>query len=288
MTSPEAGPSCRAATWDWLSQRLAYLGLFAGGIRCSLKEVKDNRYASSKMSQLSRDDLRAVSDDKNRAVLEAYVASLEADVKVRYDRVESKLKTLLGTNSIAFAAIGAFSLTGKTILFVAAVPVLVSALLALRALGVLVHQRLSLSAEEIRDADLWALALHSRMTASAYNDSVVDFFVDYFRAAHRLFMLGLTLLLVIYPAIKIISPHGDAPEIRVRIESIEARAADELCGAASKHSLVDSERLDAAGSRESPTRPATGPSRIPVPVATGPTDASPPRETRDAESDGTR
>jgi hypothetical protein len=165
-------------------------------------------------------------DDKNYEVLERYVASAEADTKMRYDHVDSKLRTLLATNTLAFALMGGFSLLGRPIFLLVALPLIASAVLGLRALGVHTFQTLSLTDAELSAeiGELRATVLRDRLSAASANACVLDFVVDSFRAAHRYFVAGLVMVPLAYLGAAFLPPREN-PEVRVRVLGIEEAIA---------------------------------------------------------------
>lgn len=212
--------------YDRALSRLAHIGLYIGGIDCSLEQVRAGRYKNNNNASLTADALAAETDEKRQKILETHVASLESSTKARYDRVESKLKTLLSAHGIAFAMIGWFSLTGKPIVLIAVLPVFLSTLVELKAFEVREHHLPTLNAEELRDTEkLWSRVLHDRMRASAHNEDVIDFVVDCYRAAHRLFFWGLAAVFIVG---LVVVWRAEAPETRVRIQNIEAPALNAL------------------------------------------------------------
>ena len=171
------------------------------GTECRLHEVAASKYTQTAMlwPTLDRHVLRALTDE-HRGVVADYVDGVEGDAKTRYDRVDSKLRTLLGVNGLAFSLITGFSLGGKPLFLLASGPFIVSAILALRALGVHTFQVPSLTAQEV-GAELTALhaiRLQGRLSAANENACVVDFIVDCFRAAHRYFVVALIMLPLLY------------------------------------------------------------------------------------------
>ncbi len=214
-----------------LLDRIVRRALALAGIECSLEEVANGAYTHQNPTWPDLPTI-AFSDDKYE-VLDGYVGSIEADTKTRYDRLDSKLRSLLGTNAVAFGLIGGFSLRGKSVFCLVAIPLILSAVLALRALGVHRFATLSLVESEA-SAHLNALketALRGRVKAANINASVIDFMVDCFRAAHRYFVAGLVAVPIAY-VIGTLLPVSDPPDMRVRIQSIEQAAASAVRGAA--------------------------------------------------------
>jgi hypothetical protein len=190
------------------------------GIDCSLKEVAKGCY----LAGARWDDLRGVTelDDEKYAVVEKYVAWLETDAKTRYDRIDSKLRSLLTTNAVAFGLVGGFSLLAKPTFIIVAIPLTVSTLLALRALGISTFQTLSLSSDEVnsKSYQLRASLLRDRVGCMNHNDRVINFIVDCTRAAQRAFVVALIAVPLAY-----LGRHrfpGATPEVKVQLDGIQA------------------------------------------------------------------
>lgn len=190
------------------------------GIDCSFREVKDGRYVHHHPTWPSLDGLGRLEDDKH-AVVDEYIRSIEAETKARYDRLDSKLKSLLAANGIAFGLISGLSLLAKPLLLTVVAPLLFSALVSLRALGVHNFQTLSLTRDEVEHdiRTLRATLVLGRLAALNANACVLDFVVDCLRSAHRFFILGLVLVPVTY-LIGLRSPNRP-PEVRVQLEATQ-------------------------------------------------------------------
>lgn len=202
------------------------------GTECRLHEVAASKYTQTAMlwPTLDRHVLRALTDE-HRGVVADYVDGVEGDAKTRYDRVDSKLRTLLGVNGLAFSLITGFSLGGKPLFLLASGPFIVSAILALRALGVHTFQVPSLTAQEV-GAELTALhaiRLQGRLSAANENACVVDFIVDCFRAAHRYFVVALIMLPLLYLGGRWLDREVAKP-IAVSIAGLDPSAAGVLRG----------------------------------------------------------
>lgn len=204
----------------WLLDRFVYVALISIGIECSFEEVANGKYIHQGLIWPSLGELDALDDDRYK-ILSEYLESVEADTKARYDRVDSKLRSLLATNAVAFGLVGGFSLLGKPLFLLVALPLVLSAVLALRALGVHNFQTLSLTETEASKplGCLKATVLLGRLAAANANVTVIDFMVDCFRAAHRYFVLVLIAVPVAYGIGRLLSVAD--PPVRVHTQSIE-------------------------------------------------------------------
>lgn len=206
--------------------------LRAVGTKCSLPEVSASKYKQPAplWPALDEDVLRTLSDE-HRTVVADYLDGVEGDAKTRYDRIDSKLRTLLGVNGLAFSLITGFSLGGKPLFLFASAPFIISAVLALRALGIHTFQVLSLSNQEIvrEAAELHAIQLRGRLAAANENEYVVDFIVDCFRAAHRYFVLALVMLPLLYVG-SLWTEHKEASPVAMSLAAIAPSAANALRG----------------------------------------------------------
>jgi hypothetical protein len=211
---------------------LTFAALRVAHINCSIDEVAASSYLHKgpmwpPLRQLHTTD---VNDSGKYELLAAYADLIENDTKTRYDRVDSKLRTLLSANAIAFGIVGGLSLLGKSLFLVVAAPLVVSALLALRALGVHTFGTVSLDTQEVaRQADaLKVVWLRDRLAAANISAPVIDFIVDCFRAAHRYFVVALVAGPIAY-AIGAFLQLSDPP-IRVRVQSVDESAAGSVRG----------------------------------------------------------
>lgn len=214
----------------WAVNGLFYVALRVAGIECSFAEVTAGAFKHDKPWWPPLGNLDAL-DAEKCAVVDTYLASVEADGNARYDRQDSKLRSLLATNALAFGLVGAFALPGKPLFFIVAVPLVISAALALRALGVHNFQTLSLTKESVSLplAELKAEVFRGRLSAAQANGPVLDFMVDCFRAAHRYFVVGLIGVPVVY-GLSTCLPSAD-PVVRVRVQDIDRAVVKAIQGA---------------------------------------------------------
>jgi hypothetical protein len=210
---------------------VVYYALIFVGISCSKKEVSENAYKHDIPSWPDLGDLNNI-DEEKRTIVDNYLAAIETGENTRYDRIDSKLRTLLTTNSFAFALMGGFSLIGRPLFFaMAAVPFIISAALALRALDVRTFYTMSLNDYEVRSdpSKLKAITQQGRLCAARFNSYVIDFIADSFRAALRYFVVGLVLVPIIYFCSTSLPP-APVPETRVHVNAIDPAAVNALRG----------------------------------------------------------
>lgn len=230
--SPVAAPDNRAGLARRAVRKvlnvLLYVALRVCGIDCSFGEVENGAYShrGPMWPPLDPQELTETS----YPLIDEYVSSLEGETKTRYDRLDSKLRSLLAMNAVAFGLMGGFSLLAKPIFMLIAVPLVVSAVLALRALGIHRLQTVSLTNDEIKVsvAVLKATMVRDRLASLNANALVIDFIVDCLRGAHRAFVFALVSVPIAY-VINVYFPT-QSPEVRVRVDSVAAEAMSGLRG----------------------------------------------------------
>lgn len=162
----KSGAASVATITVWLLLRLAR-------IECSREEVHASayRHVTPHHPRLSKERL-APKDPSVREILDSYIAGLEAASNARSDQVGGKLRTLLATTGLVFALLGGLSLNGSGVFLLPAMALFVSAVVALRALGVGTSSALSLSDDDLgQSADqLRATAAQERMRAVNANE----------------------------------------------------------------------------------------------------------------------
>lgn len=206
------------ATLRRIANCFVFSTLRIAGIQCSFAEVAKGRYAHPGNAWPVLTNTKDLDENKAK-VVDEYIDALEADAKTRYDRLDSKLRTLLATNALAFGLVGGFSLAAKPVFWMVAVPLIVSAILAFRALGIHNFQTLSLCDGEIaaEEPELRETIVRGRIGSLNANGSVIDFMVDCFRGAHRYFIVGLLFAPVAYTLGT--SATAPPPEVKVDLDS---------------------------------------------------------------------
>jgi hypothetical protein len=201
----------------WIANHLVHLLLFVAGIECTYREVADGTYRQTGPTWPSLEKVGSLNDEKYE-VVNSYVAALETEAKNRYDRIDSKLRTLIAANAIAFGLIGGFSLQGKPAFFIVAAPLLLSVALAFRGLDVRNVHTVSLSEDGLATAlpVVKATMVRDRLACLNANAMVVDLIVDCFRAAYRYFFVGLVAVPIAYAAGKFFP--GRLPKVMVELQ----------------------------------------------------------------------
>lgn len=207
---------------------VVYLGLRLMLIECGWEEVGQGRFSHKKPQwpELDTALLRGKEKGKKRALVDAYLTAVEADGNTRYDRADSKLRTLLATASLAFGLVSGFALPGRSVFAFVAVPVLFSAALAFRALGVQRYQAPTLNSLEIAATvdELRGTIIKDRLASANANAAVLDFIIDCLRAAQRWFFLGLVAIPFAYVVGNLTTPQTRAPAA-VAVEAIDRAVA---------------------------------------------------------------
>lgn len=100
---------CVLRALRWGANGFVFLVLRISLIDCSFSEVANGDYVHRGDAWPLLANTKNLNDDKSKLV-EAYLDALEVDAKTRYDRLDSKLRTLLATNALVFGLVGGFSL----------------------------------------------------------------------------------------------------------------------------------------------------------------------------------
>lgn len=209
----EAPLRCALSFFVWFFQSLVF-------IDCSLKEVVESRY-SHKLPHWSSLGSDVFANKDIATDVDRYVQSIDDVLRMRHDRLDAKLRGLLSLNGLVFSLNAGLSFGSKVVAVWPALPLIISACIAIRGLSLFQFQQVDISSKELSSegAAFREILLRGRMDAANANQCVLDVVADYYRGATYYFVLSLAAVLILYSS-------GRLPEAPQGPASTEARASE--------------------------------------------------------------